>query len=245
MSKYIYIGFMLILLSCQKEDIVSYSLEKDCLQFDYSVEGMSLSYNFAGQSKVLLDEWGYPSYYYYGDSLTRDTLSLFLSLIGRAGDEDRGFKLKTVPLVDLDTLPLATVEFLPSYVFKANQLKDTIQIVLIRPEKRGHFGVGVTFDIEDGNASFDVGVEEKSIYALRISDRYEEPSWWSMRIPYLGEYSEEKHAFVVSLTHVALGYYSSWNIYNQMLRDELERFNNAHPDNPKDFTFPVNTNPIW
>ncbi|MDL2320692.1 hypothetical protein LJC45_06140 [Alistipes sp. OttesenSCG-928-B03] len=41
------------------------------------------------------------------------------------------------------------------------------------------------------------------------------------------------------------GYYVSWGDYNQQLRDALDEYNAANPDNPKDFTFPVNTGSIW
>lgn len=245
MSKYIYIGFLLLFLSCQKEGIVGYNLEKDCIQFNYTQANMTYRFNFADGYVEKTDEWGYPSRYYLGDSLRRDTISLNLSLMGREGDADREFRLKTVPLVELDTLPLATVEFLPSYTFKANQLKDTIQIVLVRPEKRGHYAVGITFDLEGGDAMFDSGAEELSVYSLYISDRYEKPSQWDRRKDYLGEFSEEKYAFMISVLHIRFGYYSDWGTHNKTLRDALEEYNNSHPDNPKDFTFPVNTKPIW
>lgn len=33
MNKYIYIGFLFFLLGCQKEGVVSFDQEKDCIQF--------------------------------------------------------------------------------------------------------------------------------------------------------------------------------------------------------------------
>ncbi len=243
MYKYVCIGFFLVLFGCQKEDIVEYDLKKDCIQFDYTSAQMSLSYNFAEQYISVYNDWGMLENYYLGDSLRRDTISLNLSLIGWEGNADREFRLRTVPLVELDTLPMATVEFQPTYTFRADQLKDTIQVVLIRPEARGRYGVGITFDVESKDAIFDIGVEEKSIYELYISDTYAQPDNWS--VDYLGEFSEEKYAFMVSVLHMLYSPNTDWSQYNQFLRDELAKYNDEHPETPKDFEFPVNTIPAW
>lgn len=247
MNKCIYIGFLFLLMACQKEGIVSFNQAKDCIQFNYNLEKneMTLDYNFAFQYNVVPDQWGYPSYVYLGDSIFRDTISLHLSLMGHVADVDREFRLRTVPIVGLDTIPLASVEFYSSYTFKANQLKDTIQIVLLRPEKRGKYAVRITFDLEDENSAFALGAEEYSIYELMISDRYDKPSDWDRRVDYVGEFSEEKYAFMITVLHVKFGFWNDWGTHNQILRDALEKFNNEHPNNPKDFTFPVNTSPIW
>lgn len=244
MKRYFYIGFLLFLLGCQKEGIVEYNLDKDCLQFDYSSTEMSFSYNFADQYIEIQGQWGI-DYYFLGDSLQRDTISLNLSLIGWEGAEDRTFKLKTVPLVELDTLPMATVEFLEPYTFKANQLKDTIQIVIVRPEARGRYGAGITFDVEGEDAIFDIGAEEKQVYELYISDSYEKPTDWDRCVAYLGEYSEEKYAFMVSVLHIQFNMYYDWGPYNITLREELAKYNAEHPDNPKDFEFPLYAKPNW
>ena len=151
MNKYIYIGFLFFLLGCQKEGVVSFDQEKDCIQFNYDPkeEQMVLEYDFAFQTVAGEDEWGYPTDIYLGDSISRDTISVFLSLMGHASDVDREFKLKTVPLELLEELPLATVEFLPTYTFRANHLLDTVQVILVRPEQRGKYAVGITFDIQE------------------------------------------------------------------------------------------------
>lgn len=247
MNKYIYIGFLFLLMACQKEGIVSFDQEKDCIQFNYDLEKdeMLYEYNFADQFIMGEDQWGYPTPVYLGDSISRDTISLHLALMGHASDVDREFKLKTVAVTELDTLPLATVEFYPSYTFRANRLLDTIQIILIRPETRGKFAVGVTFDFEDGNAIFDSGAEELSVYQLIILDRYEKPSQWDMQKSYLGEYSEEKYAFMVTVLQAKFSPWADWAANNKILRTTLDEFNGEHPNTPKDFTFPVYTKPTW
>lgn len=247
MNKYIYIGFLFLLMACQKEGIVSFDQEKDCIQFNYNLEKdeMQYEYNFADQSITGEDQWGYPMTIYLGDSILRDTISLHLALMGHASDVDREFKLKTVAVTELDTLPLATVEFYPSYTFRANRLLDTIQVILIRPETRGKFAVGVTFDFEDGNAIFDSGAEELSVYQLIILDSYEKPSQWDMQKSYLGEYSEEKYAFMVTVLQAKFSPWADWAANNKILRANLDKFNSEHPNAPKDFTFPVYTKPTW
>lgn len=247
MNKYIYIGFLFLLLGCQKEGIVSFDQKKDCIQFNYDPQEnqMVLEYDFAFQSVVGKDERGYPTNIYLGDSISRDTISVFLSLMGHASDVDREFKLKTVPLELLEELPLATVEFLPKYTFRANRLLDTVQVVLIRPERRGKYAVGITFDFEDASSLFDSGAEEQSVYQVMVSDRYEKPADWAEGENALGEFSEEKYAFFVTILGVKFSPYLDWGTYNQVLRDKLAEFNEKHPDAPKDFSFPVWTKPNW
>lgn len=247
MNKYIYIGFLFLLLGCQKEGIVSFDQDKDGIQFNYDPkEGqMVLEYDFAFQTVVGEDEWGYPTNIYLGDSISRDTISVFLSLMGHVSDVDREFKLKTVPLKLLEELPLATVEFLPTYTFRANHLLDTVQVILIRPERRGKYAVGITFDFEDESSLFDSGVEEQSVYQVMVSDRYEKPVGWAEGENALGEFSEEKYAFIVTVLGVKFSPYLDWGTYNQVLRDKLAEFNEENQDSPKDFTFPVWTKPSW
>ena len=74
MNKYIYIGFLFFLLGCQKEGVVSFDQEKDCIQFNYDPkeEQMVLEYDFAFQTVAGEDEWGYPTDIYLGDSISRD-----------------------------------------------------------------------------------------------------------------------------------------------------------------------------
>ena len=165
--------------------------------------------------------------------------------MGHASDVDREFKLKTVPLELLEELPLATVEFLPKYTFRANHLLDTIQVILIRPEQRGKYAIGITFDFEDESSLFDSGAEEQSVYQVMVSDRYEKPTDWAEGEDALGEFSEEKYAFFVTVLGKKFSPYLDWGTYNQVLRNKLAEFNEKHPDTPKDFTFPVWTKPNW
>jgi len=248
MKKSICIVFLFLsLFACNKEDIVVFNQPKDCIQFDYDPlkDEMKLEYDFANQFILVTDEYGYKDEYYLGDSLTRDTISLHLVLMGHALDTDRSFKLKSVSVQSFDSLPESPVEFLPAYVFRAGQLQDTVQIILLRPEKRGKFAVGITFDLEDDNSSFAFGAEEQSVFNFLVSNSYECPEDWDEGEIALGEYSEEKYAFFITILHQKFYAHLDWELYNPLLRRELEKYNAEHPDSPKDFTFPVYTKPIW
>ncbi|MEG2227478.1 MAG: DUF4843 domain-containing protein [Odoribacter sp.] len=249
MRNLIYMAILLLLGACQKEEVFLYDEAKSSIQFNYADAEIVLDYNFAMQYKIVEIDMGWgvqEDRFYYGDSLRRDTIPLVLSVLGLKDENERPFKLKTVLVKGQDSTKIADVEFLPSYSFQANSLKDTIQIVLLRPAERGEYTIGITFDVEGEEAPFALGAEEKSIYRLNISDRYRKPaSWDGMAELYLGEYSEEKYAFIVTLRGKPnIVFWECW-LYNQDLRDALDAYNTAHPDSPKDFTFPVKTTPPW
>lgn len=248
MKKNIYIVLCLFFLfACDKEDIVIFDQHKDSIQFDYNPlkDEMRLEYDFANQFVLNRDEYGNLQEYYLGDSITRDTISLNLVLMGYTSETDRPFNLKSVPVLSFDSLPKVPVEFMPTYIFRAGQLQDTIQVVLLRPEKRGKYAVGITFDLGNENSLFALGAEEQCTFQIMVSDSYECPDNWSEGEDALGEYSEEKYAFFVTLLHQKFTPYLDWEKYNPFLREELEKYNRLHPDAPKDFTFPVYTKPLW
>ncbi len=250
MRKYIvYIALLLIsLAACQEDSIPGYAIDRDGLQFNYDTNEMQLDYKFIDRYRVdTVWQWGYPYPYrhYFGDSLLRDTLSLYVTLMGHSGVEDREFKLKTVLLDGQDPATTAKVEFFPSYRFRAGQLTDTIQFVVLLPETRGNYMVGLTFDLDESDPYFETGAAEKKIYKLRVSNRYPKPEYWDTQKDYLGEYSEEKYAFMVSILHSLFDMYDNWAANNVTLREELQKYNDEHPGNPKDFTFPVWTKPSW
>ena len=244
MRKYIYIVLSVFLLgACEKENVLEYQLTEDCIQFAYEAEDMELEYNFAEQTYMGLDDYGYPTPKYYGDSLLCDTLELPLSIIGWESEEAREFKLKLVPVVELDTLPLAEVVLDPSYTFQANERRDTIRVIFMRPEAGERVAAGITFDLEGEDAVFDEGAEEQSVYNLIVENVYERSSNWDES--YLGEFSQAKAAFIVTTLQTSLSEVYDWAAENKPLRDALEAYNAEHPDAPKDFTFPVNAKPGW
>ena len=243
MRKYFYIVLAFFFLTaCEKEDVLDYQLTEDCIQFGYEAEDMELEYNFAEQTYEEYDDWGYPYDKYYGDSLLCDTLDLPLSIIGWESDANREFRLKLVPVVELDTLPLADVVLEPSYSFQANERRDTIRVIFMRPEAGERLAAGITFDLEGDDAVFDKGAEEQSVYNLIVENVYEETNW---NEAYLGEFSQAKAAFIVTILQTNLGGVGEWSEVNQQLRAALEQYNLDHPDDQKDFTFPAYSEPTW
>ena len=232
-----------LLAACEKEDVLEYQLTEDCIQFGYAATEMSLEYNFAEQTYMGVDDYGYPMQKYSGDSLLCDTLELPLSIIGWESEEAREFKLKLVPVVELDTLPLAEVILDPSYSFQANERRDTIRVIFMRPEAGERVAAGITFDLEGTNAAFDEGAEELSVYNLFVENTYEQPGNWDEAC--LGEFSQAKAAFIVTILQTNLTGVYDWKSVNVQLRKALEAYNAEHPDAPKDFTFPENSKPDW
>ncbi len=223
---------------------MGYQLSEDCIQFDLTTALMSEEYNFAEQT-YLVDEGDFHAERYYGDSLLCDTLELPLSIIGWESDVPRNFKLRTVPVVDVDTLPMATVLLDSSYSFNADRLVDTIRVVFMRPEAGERLGAGITFDLDGADAVFDGGAEEQSVFELIVSNVYEPGYYWDEA--YLGDFSQAKAAFIVTYYQNSLDNLGNqgWSAYNAELREALEEWNATHPDDPMDFTFPVNNKPSW
>lgn len=54
MNKYIYIGFLFLLLGCQKEGIVSFDQKKDCIQFNYDPQETKWCWSMILRFRVLL-----------------------------------------------------------------------------------------------------------------------------------------------------------------------------------------------
>lgn len=226
--------------SCKKAELSLYDIPKDGIQFAYPDGEFQQDFDFSFQYIDVDDEWGYPMPSYLGDSLQTKRISLIVSLLGWESKEDRSFKLKATEGVGLSP---ELIQLENEYIFAANQLKDTIDVVLLRPSSRGEFNIELQFDTE--GTGFDLGVEENGKYTITITDRYPKPSDWDARINWLGEYSEEKYAFIVTTLNITYGYYVDWGSNNLRLRNALEKYNQENPDNRKDFTFPVNTNSIW
>lgn len=237
MKKIWYIGLLLLAWGCEKNDVFVYDQPKSSIQFNYKPDKMKLEYNFAFQYKEKKkDPWGQLQPFYLGDSLRRDTVDLYISVLGLKEDIDREFSLKQVLVKGQDSSMVADVEFLPPYYLRAGQLLDTIQVVLLRPDKRGKYTIGVTFDVND-NSPFALGVQEQNVYQLNILDRYTEPADWRGYESFFGEFTEEKYAFYVTVLHKKFEGYMFYMDLDPLM-EALDEYNAAHPDAPKDFYFP-------
>ncbi len=257
MKRYMYLIFLLGLYACQEDDLVMYSQEKDAMQFLLDEDkGVSskLAFNFA-TATYTVKENDSEREYYYGDSLAsmtyNDKNSIILELQGFPSPDERPYKLKTVLLEGQDSSKVAKVVFDSYYSLAPNMLYDTIQLTVLRPEKRGTYRVGIMIDTENSYGFFEKGAFENSVLELEIKDTYEKPEGWDERKEWLGEFEEEKYAFMVTYSQQAFSRANKhmWNetdAYNQELRKALEDFNtSAAPEDRKTFTFPATTKPIW
>ena len=129
---YVIISVLLFsLAACQEKEIPGYSIEWDGLQFDYDTNEMRVTVDFMQEYRIdTIWYSGVPgegSYYtlrwYTGDSLLKKKIQLNLSMMGHAVDYDREFRLKAVVAEGTDEVAKTFLEFEPSYVFRAGQLK--------------------------------------------------------------------------------------------------------------------------
>ena len=230
----------LVMFGCEQEDSFYYG-EKAELYFVSAVGdqagNMSKNIDFAFRKTGQMD-MNYMYNLYYGDSLRMDSVSLVVSLLGEVSDQPREYNLE---IVTPDSLPQTQVILRNPYVLEANATRDTIVIVVPRPEKRGEFQVDLAF-VESTDFSKS-SLQNRGEFSIRISDRYPKPAAWEDHI--YGEYSEEKYAFWVTVLQAV--YEDKWAFYDMYwmpttrideLIAALNAYNAAHPNAPKDFTFP-------
>ena len=250
----IYICLLALLaISCDQKESFLYE-DKDAIYFSLDSranekpweqdqpESLTQEIDFAFRQTGKLDNhYQYPLY--YGDSLRADTIRALVSVAGTISDQPREYYLKSVALAD--SVEMGEVEFFNPYRIEAGKITDTAVIVIKRPAARGVYGVAVTFDFEKSLA-FENSIYGWNQYKFMISDRYPKPDGWSDEI--YGEYSEEKYAFWVTVMQTTYEY--RWVILDEywmpldpldivsILIEELDKYNAAHPGNPKPFDFP-------
>lgn len=235
MKNLVYLITLIFLISsCTKKDSFLYA-EKAGLQFHAAGGNLKTDYNFAMQTDPESPVW---EPYFYGDSLLSDTLVFRVDLLGEPTAEGRQYYLTTTTIEGQDPQKAPNIEFLNPYVLEANKIRDTIKIIIHRPESRGVFSTGVTFDLDKSKGTFEKGVIERSVMEFEISDRYAKPEGWNEQ--YFGEYSEEKYAFFITVLHMEFVPWMDWmfDSFKQTLKERLQQFNEENPDNPKNFTFP-------
>lgn len=252
MKRYIYLIFLLGFFACQEDELVLYTQDKDALQFFLDEEkeiNMEREINFATASYTK-EVNGLEETFYYGDSLSELTEKVILELQGFPTPDEREYKLKAVLVEGQDSSKVGEVRFAPYYSLAPNALRDTVEITLLRPKARGTYTVGIVVDTAGSAAFFEKGVAEQSVLQLDIKDVYEKPEEWDARADWLGPFSEEKYAFMVTYSQKLFSrnenhMWHETDQYNVELRKALEKFNAANPGNEKDFDFPVTSKPVW
>lgn len=224
----------LLAAGCQKEEPFVYNAVKSSIQFGMEPEAMSVDFNFAEAHKIIKDEYGWDTPFYYGDSLLIHEIKLPVTILGVQYPERQQFYLKTVLIEGQDSTLKADVRPLQYYYFKANSLKDSILIEIHKPAKRGEYTIGLTFDL-NSESPFEPGAKEQLICRFNVKDRYYKPNTWDMSEYVLGEFSEEKLAFIVSVTGMRESWW--WDPYMDKIHKALRKYNSTHEE-PKDFSFP-------
>ena len=251
MRKYIlYIGFLLLsFASCQEKEIIGYSLERDGLQFNYDTNALRVTVDFMKEYVTDTMRWGPGDNDYYlepkysGDSLLKKGVKLNLYLMGRAADYDREFRLKAKVGEGEDPMAVSFLEFEPSYVFRAGQLKDTVEVYVLNPKVRKEFTVSIVFDVENSDPSLELGAAEKDEYRVRLINRYPQPREWDDDV--VGEYTEDKYAFMVTILKTLYNPYANWSEDLKTLNEALAEYKALDPDEEVDFSFPEPPAPQW
>lgn len=167
---YVIISVLLFsLAACQEKEIPGYSIERDGLQFDYDTNEMRVTVDFMQEYRIdTIWYSGVPgegSYYtlrwYTGDSLLKKKIQLNLSMMGHAVDYDREFRLKAVVAEGTDEVAKTFLEFEPSYVFRAGQLKDTVEVYVLNPGARVNYTIGIVLDTENSDPSLELGARKR------------------------------------------------------------------------------------
>lgn len=238
----------LLFCSCQQEESFLFE-SKASLYMTGRIGGaantLTYDYDMAFQIMPRVNDWDIPVY--YGDNLRTDTIQLEVHLLGETSDEAREYSLKSELLEDQDSTMVAEVEFFNPYVLESGRMKDTVEVVIHRPAKRGIHKVGITFDVSDPNGDFEGGAVERSVFELTVRDQYPRPvseydpnDFWDDATSQYGPYTEEKYAFMVTVigaTYNIYGWEWSGTYYLDILKEALREYNATH-DVPKDFTFP-------
>lgn len=249
---YVIISVLLFsLAACQEKEILGYSIERDGLQFDYDTNKMRVTVDFMQEYRMdttwysgIPGEGGYYTQRRYtGDSLLKKKIQLNLSMMGHAVDYDREFRLKAVVAEGTDEVAKTFLEFEPSYVFRAGQLRDTVEVYVLNPVARVNYTIGIVLDEENSDPSLELGAKEKSEYQVLLSNRYPQPSQWDASV--VGDFSEDKYAFMVTILGKLYDPWATWSSDIAVLLEALNEYNASHPGEEKDFTFPEPPAPIW
>jgi len=264
MKKYIFpILFSGLALACTEEDLVRYDQDKDGLQFysgDQSVlvendaSSLQRGFNFAGityREKKPGDRQ--EETYYYGDSLASFTYeNVLMQIQGFPSPDERPYRLKAVKLEGEESDFVPEVIFEPFYSVAPHAILDTIRFTIVRPKKDGRFmrGVyrfGIAIDTEN-SPFFEKGATERNVLVVTVRDVYEKPDFWEARKEWLGEFDQEKYAFM--LTYSQLPFTRD----NEKMRDRTEVYNqellaylNEHPGIAEHFETPLPDMPkmVW
>ena len=212
------------LASCEKSEPPFYDANSNGAYFDYDKEKLDTIINFAD---------------YILEDPKEITVKIKIKLLGYVEDFDRTLVLKAIAM---ENYPQAQVTC-PEVVFKAGEYKKEIEIKVGRPETQDT-RYGMTLSVDEERSDIGIGAEGFENFNVYVEDSYQIPAGWEYNAGmFFGEFSAEKHIFIVKVTKDEDYAYNNnpWAVYPDYqlaVIDSIREHNQAHPNEPLNIAIP-------
>lgn len=212
------------LASCEKSEPPFYDANSNGAYFDYDKEKLDTIINFAD---------------YILEDPKEITVKIKIKLLGYVEDFDRTLVLKAIAM---ENYPQAQVTC-PEVVFKAGEYKKEIEIKVGRPETQDT-RYGMTLSVDEERSDIGIGAEGFENFNVYVEDSYQTPAGWEYNAGmFFGEFSAEKHIFIVKVTKDEDYAYNNnpWAVYPDYqlaVIDSIREHNQAHPNEPLNIAIP-------
>lgn len=212
------------LASCEKSEPPFYDANSNGAYFDYDKEKLDTIINFAD---------------YILEDPKEITVKIKIKLLGYVEDFDRTLVLKAIAM---ENYPQAQVTC-PEVVFKAGEYKKEIEIKVGRPETQDT-RYGMTLSVDEERSDIGIGAEGFENFNVYVEDSYQTPAGWEYNAGmFFGEFSAEKHIFIVKVTKDEQYAYNNnpWGVYPDYqlaVIDSIREHNQAHPNEPLNIAIP-------
>ena len=212
------------LASCEKSEPPFYDANSNGAYFDYDKEKLDTIINFAD---------------YILEDPKEITVKIKIKLLGYVEDFDRTLVLKAIAM---ENYPQAQVTC-PEVVFKAGEYKKEIEIKVGRPETQDT-RYGMTLSVDEERSDIGIGAEGFENFNVYVEDSYQTPAGWEYNAGmFFGEFSAEKHIFIVKVTKDEDYAYNNnpWGVYPDYqlaVIDSIREHNQSHPNEPLNIAIP-------
>lgn len=212
------------LASCEKSEPPFYDANSNGAYFDYDKEKLDTIINFAD---------------YILEDPKEITVKIKIKLLGYVEDFDRTLVLKAIAM---ENYPQAQVTC-PEVVFKAGEYKKEIEIKVGRPETQDT-RYGMTLSVDEERSDIGIGAEGFENFNVYVEDSYQTPAGWEYNAGmFFGEFSAEKHIFIVKVTKDEDYAYNNnpWGVYPDYqlaVIDSIREHNQVHPNEPLNIAIP-------
>lgn len=238
-------GAIILFTACQEEkpDFFDESANSVYFNYEYSSE-LTKDINFAN--------------YIIGNPKSV-TINISLKILGYLTDETRKVVLKTKAI---DEYEMPSIE-IPEITFGAKEYEKNVAIVINRPTVANKkYAVCIYIDDYESGA-INGGVDGRSEYYIYVREEHEKPADWtsnSIFQGYLGEWSPEKHKYLVEYFNnneyidSIKNETDAWSILAQCNKEAVDTVRNSRNENPDSgiiLDFPFHTDcsyekpPYW